>query len=432
MRREYAQIVKKKSFLVGVFLMPVLMTVFMLAPAYFMRQESPTAQHMVILDRGSAGIADEFSRLIKTYKINDTERSVYVVDSIVRFEVDESERLTEVLDQFRPRIADQELRYLLVIDGNPLDSGSALYLVTNTDDYIATNRFESKLSYALSTRRLERSNVNLPVDSVMALTGRIDLRTQTTKGESISSEVKLITAFIFGFLVYMMIIVYGTNLLRSVIEEKNSRIIEVLLSSVSSFQLMMGKIVGHSFATITTVGIWVVFGLALIFSAGAYSLELDPSLLAVAFNPVVLIVFALALTFGYTIYSSLFAILGSILNNDSEAQNYIFPIVIVVLVPVVMTGSIVRDPYATWVQVMALIPVFTPTIMTARVVTLAPTAESYSLFSGIVGESILSFVILVLGTIGMIWIAGRIFRVGILMTGKRPTFAEIVKWVRQT
>jgi ABC-2 type transport system permease protein len=334
------------------------------------------------------------------------------------------------LDSLRNAVSDQQIKYLVVFESDPAVSDTNVFVVTNSDNYYTLGRFEARISRIVSERRLARSDVNLPVDSVLALTRGLDLRTQDTKGERVSSEVKLFGSIIFVMLIYLMILTYGATLMRSVIEEKNSRIIEVIVSSVSPFQLMLGKIAGMALAALTTVTIWIAMGLALVMYSGSISLEIDPAIMNVIFNPLVVSGFALFLVFGFVLYSAFFAFIGSIVNTDKESQNFMWPVVLMLMVPVLTGSTVIRDPFTPWAVALSYLPPFAPTMMVMRIMFIAPTATGYSLFSGILGEMVLSLIILIVFTVFFIWVVGRIFRVGIFMYGKRPTLSEIVKWVR--
>jgi len=133
---------------------------------------------------------------------------------------------------------------------------------------------------------------------------------------------------------------------------------------------------------------------------------------------------------GYILYSTIFSLIGSIVNNEKEAQAFIFPVTMSLILPVMIGIHIVQEPNSTLSLALSYIPFFAPTTMMMRIIFVAPTVTEYSFFSGILGESILSFLILVVSTLIIIWLTARIFRVGILMYGKRPTLPEIVKWIK--
>ena len=431
LKREYAQIVKKKSFLIMTLLTPVIMASFMVLPALLANKDVDTTESVAIVDRSNQGVGAALAIALSEYTIGDSEIPTYSIDRIIDLSPSDDTRFREVIDLLTDQVDTREVKYVLAIGSTPHLNDSSLLLITNSDDFRTIRRFEYELSQILSKQRLESSQVNIPVDSVLALTHRISLTTQNTSGESIPFEIKFFSALVFVMLMYMVTIINGSGLMRSIIEEKSSRIVEVLVSSVTPFQLLAGKIIGGGAAALTQVGIWVVAGLVVSLFAGAGSLEIDPGLAQIVFNPVVVIFFVLFFVTGYLMFCTLFALVGSIVNSDKEAQNFVFPVIIWML-PALMTGmAVIRDPYATWVLVLSYIPLCTPTMMFERVAFLAPSATEYSLFSGIVGEATLGLLCVIITSIGITWLSARVFRVGILMYGKRPTLPEILKWIKQ-
>jgi ABC-2 type transport system permease protein len=406
------------------------MAAFMILPAWLMSSQTAVGEKIVILDESGTGMGETLAQSLEKYKDPDTEEPRYLVQDVINIPPGDSSRFNKLNDSLRSAINEKSLKYALVIKPSPALADTNLYLITNSDNFQSINRIEQSLTDIISATRLEMSNVNLPVDSVLTLTKQVNLPLRDTKGESIPFVVKYFAALIFIMLMYMMIITYGTTLMRSVIEEKNSRIMEVLVSSVSPFQLMLGKVIGLGMAAFTQVAVWVVLGLGIFFFSGAMALEIDPSLSRMVFNPVIVVFFVLLFVSGYIMYSTIFALIGSIVNSDKEAQNFIFPVTIMLIAPVIVGSAVIQDPYISWAVVMSYIPFFAPTMMLQRITFIAPTATHYSLFSGIVGEAILSFLVIVASTLVIIWITGRIFRVGILMYGKRPTFPELVRWVK--
>jgi len=430
LRYEYAQVVKKKSFIVGIFLTPVLMAFFIILPSYFARKAPTATESVVIIDAGGIGIGDQLATGMGSYTLEGATTPAFEVKQIFTLSSDDSTRFRQLEDSLRTVINDKGLKYLIVIKSNAERSDSSVYLVTNSSNFTSISRFERKLSDVISSHRLRASNVNLPVDSVLNLTHRIDLTVRDTKGEAIPFEVRYFGALVLVMLIYIMILTYGMMVMRSVIEEKTSRIMEVMVSSVSPFQLMMGKVIGLGAAAFTSVAIWVVFGVALYFGSGALAIPIDPSTSKLIFHPVVVVFFVLFLISGYLLYSTLFALVGSIVNTEKEAQNYVMPITISIILPVILGLSVIQEPNSTLAMTLSFIPLFAPTMMMMRIVFVAPAATSFSPFSGILGESILAFLIVVLATIGIIWLTAKIFRIGILMYGKRPTLPELIKWLK--
>jgi len=430
LKREYIQVVKKKSFIIGIFLTPVLMAAFMLLPAWLAQKKATSSEMMAVLDNSGTGMGERFAEALETYKLEDSDEAYYVVKNIFNVEPGDSVKFKALDDSLKTEINDKKLKYFLVIKPQPHLSDDSVYVVTNSDNFTTLKRFEYRLSNLISAVKLEQTDINLPVDSVLKLTRRIDLQTRNSKGEAIPFMVKYFGGFIFVMLMFGMIVTYGSLVMRSVIEEKNSRIMEVLVSSVSPFQLMLGKIIGLGAATFTQVAIWVLVGVGIFFISGSASLDISSDITRLVFNPMIVVFFVLFMIVGYLLYSTIFALIGSIVNNEKEAQSFIFPITMSLILPVMVGMHIIQEPNSTLSLALSYIPFFAPTTMMMRIIFLAPTVTEYSLFSGILGESILSFIILVISTMIIIWLTAKIFRIGILMYGKRPTLPEIVRWIK--
>jgi len=185
-------------------------------------------------------------------------------------------------------------------------------------------------------------------------------------------------------------------------------------------------VVGLGAANMTQIGIWVLIGIALFSFRGP--LDIPPQVADIMFNPVLIVFFVLFLLIAYIMYSTMFALVGSICTTDKETQNFILPITMSLILPVVLLMYIVQEPDSTVTIIMSLIPILTPTMMVARLIISAP--ETFSFSDPIVLEATLGFIIAALFSLALIWLTARIFRVGILMYGKRATMPEIMKWVR--
>ena len=427
-KREYAQVVKKKSFIIGIILTPVLMAAFSIIPAMLASKKSSETELMAIIDRSQYDIGDKFTADLAEYKLDDDTTYYYRVIENVKIPDGDENRFKTVYDSLVEQINNKSLKYFLVVGADAHLNDTSSFVVTNSDNFRSLNRFEYRLSQILSTIRLDESNVNLEVDSILALTRQLDLPTRDAKGESIPFEIKYFSAIIFIGIMFGMIFGYGQLVMRSVIEEKNSRIMEVLISSVSPFQLMMGKVLGLGAATFTQVFIWVILGAGIYSMKGAF--DINPSIDRILFNPVIIIFFILFMISGYLLFSTLFALIGSIVNNEKEAQSFIFPITMMMVLPFMVGIYVIQEPNSTFSVVISLIPFLVPSMMMMRVIFLAPTLSDYSLFHSIIGEAAIGFIIVCLSVVGMIWLTSKIFRIGILMYGKRPTLPEIIKWIK--
>jgi ABC-2 type transport system permease protein len=270
------------------------------------------------------------------------------------------------------------------------------------------------------------------------------------KGELIETDKKnsagVATAigFIAGFIIYIVLIFYGTMIMRSVMEEKTNRIVEVIISSVKPFQLMMGKIIGVSAVGLTQMIIWIVLTVVLMSAAGIF-LNVDPAAAQTAMNPMgqappqaemmnqsaeifsmitsqnwgyIIPIFLVYFLGGYFIYSSLFAAVGSAMGDDmGESQSLTIVAMAPIIISIILISPVIDNPtspLATW---MSIIPLFSPVIMPARLA-----------FEPPLWELIVSIVLLLGSAVFFVWLSGRIYRVGILLYGKKASLKELVKW----
>jgi ABC-2 type transport system permease protein len=234
-------------------------------------------------------------------------------------------------------------------------------------------------------------------------------------------------AYLGAFLMYMGILVYAVAVMRATLEEKTSRIVEIVISAMKPWHLMLGKIFGVGAVGLTQMGVWLLSG-ALLFAAGLPALvaarpELaDLEGIREALPGVGLVALFLGLfVFGFFMYSGLYAAVGAMCSTDEEAQQAQFPLIMILVVPIIMVISVIESPMTPLSTGLSLFPLFTPILMWARVV------------SGVVPawQVVLSFVLMGAAIVAIAWVAGRIYKVGVLMAGKRPTLPELWRWVRE-
>ena len=433
LQREYAQLVKKKSFLVMTLLTPVMMGAFMLVPSYLARRGSDHLETYAVVDGDGHGVGSRFAEALQQYTLSDSDLSgpAYELFSLREFSPSDSGLYRPCFDSLVQLIRERKLGYLLMIKPDAHVADSNLLLITNSDNIRTLNRFEYRLGQTLTMRRFEAGEINVPVDSVMALTRGIDLPRRDTKGEAVSTEAKLITGVLLMLLIYMLVLINGQALMQSVIDEKSERIVEVLVSSATPFQLMAGKIIGTGLAALTQVGIWIL-GVVLIASyASVTGTPLDSSITRTLFNPATVVCFVIFLILGYFLFSTFFALIGSLVNSPKEAQPLLLPLILILFAPGMMISFAVMEfPDAGWVRLASFIPTYTPLIMMMRVVVVAPTVEGNPLLSPIMGDAVIGMLSIILTLFVVVWITSRVFRIGILMYGKRPTLPEIMRWVR--
>jgi ABC-2 type transport system permease protein len=231
-------------------------------------------------------------------------------------------------------------------------------------------------------------------------------------------------AYVLVLILYMTMFFYGAIIMRGVIEEKNNRVVEIILSSLRPFELMMGKILGIAAVGLTQYGIWALFGIL----ASTYGRSIAGGLVpagAEGFKvptipPYIFLYFVVFFLLGYFLYATIYAAVGALVNSEKEAQQLLFPVSMLLVVPILMMMAVIKEPNGSLATVLSLIPFFAPILMLLRVCVLLPP----------VTQILASIVLLVLAILLVTWLTAKIYRVGILMYGKRPSLREIVKWVR--
>ena len=222
----------------------------------------------------------------------------------------------------------------------------------------------------------------------------------------------------------MILMIYGQMIVRSILEEKQSDIVEVMVSSLRPWELMLGKIVGVGAVGIAQIGVWAGIGtIATIYSltGGANTLAemgIDPSSITIPWGTIAVVLTFLIL--GYLLYAGMFAGAGATISNEHDAQQAVMPITMLIILPFIAVQGVLENPDAGWAVVISLIPFFSPLVMTSRMIVSAVP----------LWQSALSIVLLAFFVFGAAWVAGRIYRVGILMKGQRANLPEVIRWIR--
>jgi ABC-2 type transport system permease protein len=409
-QREYNEFVKKKSFIISTLLTPVFLGIVTFLPVYLANLKSEKPMSIGVIDLSNKVYEDLHSALKDTLKNGE---KIYQLQRI-----EAGANVDSTVTQFSHKVERDSLTALLVIGSNIFKDSTIDYHSKSIGNFRQFDELESRLSSVIIDKRLKV--MNLETEKIRPLTQRINLKFKKT-GAKKKSETDLFGEYFLGFGLAMILLItitsYGQHLMRVIIEEKNSRIVEILLSSASSFKMMLGKILGLGAASLTQVLIWFALGGMLFLYVRP---NLGPNFSLSVLNPSLLLCFVLYLILGYFLYSTFFALIGAISNSDREAQQFIFPITISFVLPIMLASLIMQNPNTTLLRVLSLIPIFTPTLMIMR----------FSFATPAFWEIILSFVFLILSILGMGWITAKIFRVGILMYGKRPTLLELIKWIR--
>lgn len=334
------------------------------------------------------------------------------------------------------------------------DSNFQYNLIANEQPGLSTlNAIEGKLENILKAKKMKEKGVEASLlKEINSISVEINTQKPTGNGlEEGNSGITTIVGFIGAFLIYLFIFLYGVQVMKGVIEEKTNRIVEVIISSVKPFQLMMGKIVGIAMVGFTQFIIWVL--LVTLLSAPVSSLvmnlaDIEPNQIAqnVAPNiadstpqiqsvqpntslnmlnglsqlnvPLLLGLFIFYFIGGYLFYGALFAAVGSAVDNETDTQQFMMPITLPLIFSIAISQSIINAPNSTLSVWLSMIPFSSPVIMMVRLPFGVPTIEI-----------IASMLCMVLGFIATVWFAGRIYRIGILTYGKKPSYKDLAKWL---
>ncbi|MEM8964378.1 MAG: ABC transporter permease [Acidobacteriota bacterium] len=342
-----------------------------------------------------------------------------------RIAVDTSGDSIDVLATLDEQVDNGELFAYFHIDDDPLSSDGPIgrYVSANLADDSLPNWMERLATDAVRDRRL----VDAEVDPAVArwLRESVDFEVRKVGAEEAAGETDVLRQWapaIFVYLLWISVFSISQMLLTNTIEEKSNRLMEVLLSSVSPLQLMIGKIAGIALTGLAMVVSWVVFFflaaelLPRIFGSGA---DLQIDLGAIASDPVYLVSFVAYFILGYLFYAALLVAIGSVCNSLKEAQNLMTPVTILLMIPLFSMVFIVEDPNGALAKAMSFIPPFTPFVMMNRAA--GPPA---------LWEYVATTVLMVASIALVMWAAAKVFRIGVLMTGKAPKVGEILRWVR--
>ena len=423
-KREFIAKVRNKSFIVMTFLGPLLIVGMTFLIAYLSSVNKGDIKTIAVHDRANVFVND----------LKDSEDIKYVNLSSLSYDKakDSSSNAFEGLI-YVPEVQNVE------------------ELATKTT-YISDE--SPKMDFLMNLQRiidakLNRENLNkLGFDADKIEKAKIKSEVQFAKfsgedGLKFLNEIKIGIGFAFGYLIMMFIIIYGNMVMRSVIEEKTNRIIEIIISSVKPFKLMMGKIIGTSLAGILQFLIWIILGAAIMigssFFMGGNQEELAASQISaeqaeVATNfmsqiqlymneiPVASIIISFVIFFigGYFLYSSFYAAIGAAVDSETDSQQFLMPIIMPLMLAVYVGFlTVMNDPNGTVAVVFSLIPLTSPIVMLMRIPFGVP-----------MWQLLLSIVLLYGTFIFVVWFAAKIYRVGILMYGKKPTWKELYKWLK--
>ncbi len=413
LRREYLERVRTKSFIISTLLLPALMIALMVLPSKLAMLKASGTKRLAVVcanqDFAGAVQSQLETRKSEADKLGSSPR--YRVEIVST--PDEPTR-----SALKARIGAGTLDAYLWLSDEALAARKVPYAARETSDFIEAATLQNALKAALLRQALRSRSV--AAEDADRLMQGFDLEAVSIKGgreKKSGGPLQFLSAIVLVMMLYMTLILYGVAVMRSVLEEKTSRVMEVVLSSATAKELMAGKILGVGAVGVTQILVWVIIGLG---ATTPGLLAARSQLSQISLSPAALPAFAGFFVIGFLLYSALYAALGAMVNSEQEAQQWQFFVVLPLIIPVMMMTYVIRQPNAPLSLWMSMVPFFSPILMYIRVVVEMPPWWQIGVCLAVLLATLWAVVAL----------CSRIYRVGILMYGKRPTLPEIVKWVR--
>lgn len=403
-KREYLERVRTRSFIILTLLLPAIMAGFLFAPALLARKAAKE-RAMVI-----AASSPELGALVRERLLADKIDIKYRID--VTNDVSEHSR-----ESLRERISKGEIDSFLWLDEQSVNERKVTFVGKSIADFvekdwIASHVTQSLAQFGLASRGVSAEEVQSLFKRVKVDSLRID-RGQETQGGGIGG---LALTFALVMMLYMTILFYGIFVMRAVLEEKTSRVVEVMLSSASARELMTGKIIGVGAVGLTQIIVWM----GMVAALGAPSVIAASPIAKLNVTPGMIIGLGGAFLLGYTLYSCLYAAVGAAVNSEQESQQLQIVLTMPLAVSLGMVMPVLRQPDGPVGFWLSMFPLTSPVVMYVRMAVQMPP----------VWQIALSVAILIATIYGLIWLCSRIYRVGILMYGKKPNLPELLKWLK--
>ncbi len=446
-KREYVERVRSKWFIIGTLLAPLIMAGFTILPGFFLTFKTGGPTRLAIVDLTpdaklypavNAALAKESADDdAKEPKDNATPQTIGPNQSAqatagggqfeVRQEIANGRDETALKHDLNTLIAGGMLDGYVILLPNILaaneEEARVEYFGRNVNDVIARDRIKSAVNGAVRAQRLTLLGVDEKKVGAASRAVGITAYPVNEKGEigKKDSGEGFFAVFFLSLLIYMTIIMYGNSIMSAVIDEKGTRISEILFSSVRSFTLMMGKLVGVSLVGLTQYIVWglmflvfSLFGVGMLMTRG-----IEVKLPNIALS--LFIYLTLYFLVGYFIYASLYALVGSMVTTSQEGQQMAMPVTYTLVIGFMVSFSVIRNPDSPLAFWLSMVPLFSPIVMPLRLVSHTPP----------LWQLLLSLSIGFISVIGVVWLAARVYRVGMLMYGKKASIPEVARWIRQ-
>jgi len=440
-RREYLNRLRTKAFIITTLLGPLIIVSFAVVPGLLFQMKTGGTTKVAVVDLTGKLYEGVRESILTSHEKKgrgqleaqaaatgkDREEQMRQMGGALgsQFEVErvrtEGRSLAEIKEELNARVRKGEVGVYIVLPEKILEEGRAEYYGRNLGDVITTSQLRHSLNRAIVEQRLREANIDQ--SRVRELSKEIEMETTKVSegGLQKDSGGSFGLAMFVGLFIYIGILMYGQVILSAIVEEKTTRVSEVLFSSVHPFHLMTGKLIGISLVAITQYAIWaVVFGAFMLYGVGMLAASgMDVPLPAV---PLSFFVYALLFFLvGFLMYATIYVLVAAMVTTEKEAGQMAMPIIFLSVISIYLAFPVIRSPNSTFAFWISIAPFFSPITMLVRIVTETPPFWQIALSLSI---GIATIVLLV-------WLAARIYRIGMLMYGKSASIPEVLRWVRQ-
>ena len=400
---EYIEKVKSKAFLISLFLMPIIMIGLGVVPTLLISQPDKESILIGIIDQTGTFYTTFANALEEKYKLpNGQPNYILTTISTESGDISESKKVADSL------VLSKRIEGYIVVNKSVFSDTVIEYRSSNAGNIKLISRIEKVIRDIIVEKKLQSQGFD--PNLVKQLTTPIEMKTiKITKAgveEETGFEKVFFTSYIFMMMMFFLVATSGQLLVRSMLDEKSNRIVEILMSSSSSTHLMAGKIIGLSGLGLTQIGFWAIIGIAI-------SLQFGVTIISAGSALILLIYFIL----GYILYAAIFVSFGAPVSTEQEAQQISSYLMLILIIPIVFAMMVVQNPNSLLVKILTYIPLLTPSMMAMRIPIEMPP----------IYEIIITIILLLLSSIGAMWIAGKIFRTTILSYGKKPSLKEL--WI---
>ena len=442
-KHEYRKIVVRWTFLIGTFLFPVLGIGFGIVPALIFSLKGEVTRIAIvdpsgeILPRLKENLSEEAivakareaaKSSMKDLSATQEERMKKGASQIASgFDIVDYEVAGKAPEHIRADLIEKikagSLDAYLIIPAN-VGAPDAVFEFRSRrgGDFVANDTLKDALNQAVRSKRLTDAKISESQVKVLSQDIDFDSKGLDEQGQEKNSDMLMAASFVIGLMIYITLVIYGQVIMGAVVEEKDTRIAEILFSSAKPFHLMMGKLVGVGLAGLTQLGIWVVSLGAIVgfLSAQSGSAEIFKSLPYI--SPLMIAYFLIFFLLGYFLFASIYALVGAVVTNVQEGGQFALPATMLLVIGYLFSLAVLRDPNSSLSFWVSIIPFFAPITMPVRILAEMPPFWQIALSASLN----------LVGILVLVWLAARVYRIGMLMYGKRATIPEIWKWIRMS